>query len=218
MKKLLVVGATGLVGGNFMLQAQAHGDFEVHSLGRREVRGDDHNMRHVHDTDTWPQAIASIAPDAVFCALGTTIRQAGSQEAFRAIDLELVRTVGEAAKTSGARHFVSISSTMADANASAFYLKTKGEAEGALRACDFERLDIIRPGLLKGDRIGPLRWGESLAVFASPLTDMLLHGSLKKYRSIDAHDVAAAAWALFDEGGKGSFVHENPAIRDLAEK
>ncbi len=218
MKKLLVVGATGLVGGNFVRQAHNHADFEVHTLGRRETGSDGDYLQHVHDTDAWPQAIASIAPDAVFCALGTTIRQAGSREAFRAIDLKLVCAVGKAAKASDARHFVSISSTMADANASAFYLKTKGEAEEALKACNFDRLDIIRPGLLKGDRTGPLRWGESLAILASPFTDMLLRGPLKKYRSVDAHDVAAAAWALFNSREKGSFVHENPAIWDLAGK
>ncbi len=217
MKKILVVGATGLVGSSFVKQAAMHGDFDLHTLTRRKS-GEGNHIQHVHDSEDWPDAINSIKPGAVFCALGTTIKQAGSRAAFRAVDLELVQAVAQAAKAAGTRHFISISSTMADANASSFYLKAKGEAENALKDCGFDRLDIIRPGLLKGDRQGAFRLGESLAIVASPFTDILLQGSLKKYRSVDADDVADAALKLFHMSKNGDFCHENPNIWALAAK
>ncbi len=107
---------------------------------------------------------------------------------------------------------------MADADAYSFYLKTKGEAEKALEALGFDRLDIIRPGLLKSARKGPARLGESLALIASPITDILLQGSLKKFRAVEADDVAAAALALFRHDKTGCFVHENPDIWALVAK
>ena len=218
MQKLLVVGATGLVGNSFARQAAKRGNLDVHILARRTSDFATGITQHIADTDDWPQQIAAFAPDIVFCGLGTTIKQAGSKAAFCAVDLELVQTVAAASKNSGAKHFISISSGMANADASSFYLKTKGQAERALRALQFERLDIIRPGLLRGNRSGPLRLGESLAIMISPVTDLFLHGRMEKFRSVHADDVAAAALALTDAHEDGVFIHENPDISALGGK
>ena len=89
--------------------------------------------------------------------------------------------------------------------------------EEALRALNFLRLDLMRPGLLTGDRRGPKRIGEGLAMLAAPLTDALLHGSLRRYRSIPAETVARAIVAAASLAAPGQFVHENDAMQQLAD-
>ena len=84
-----------------------------------------------------------------------------------------------------------------------------------MRAQKFDRLNIIRPGLLRGERTNESRIGESLAIAASPIMDLLLHGKFRRYRSILASDVADAIVALMAESAAGQFVHENDAIWEL---
>jgi uncharacterized protein YbjT (DUF2867 family) len=166
----------------------------------------------VADPVGWPEAVAAIAPEAVLCALGTTRREAGSEEAFRAVDHDLVLQLAAAARDAGASHFVLVSSVGADALSKAFYLRVKGEVEAALAKLRFRRLDILRPGLLRGRRTGDRRPLERLAQLAAPLADLALHGSKRRYRSIDASVVAAAALQLTGEKAAGRFVHEHDAI------
>ena len=125
-------------------------------------------------------------------ALGTTMRAAGSQAAFRAVDFDMVVDFARAARAGGARRMIVISSVGADAGSRNFYLRTKGEMERALEALDFERLDIVRPGLLRGERGGDRRPGERLGIIVSPLLNLLLRGRLDRYAAIDAQIVAAA--------------------------
>ena len=110
---------------------------------------------------------------------------------------------------------ITVSSVGASADASNFYLSTKGKAEQALRALGFDRLDILRPGLLRGNR-QESRTGEALGIILSPLTDALMHGPLRRYRSIDSATVANAIASLTVGGGKGENIHENDAIAALA--
>ena len=112
---------------------------------------------------------------------------------------------------------IAVSSVGASSKASNFYLRTKGEVEDALRALGFDRLDLLRPGLLTGNRAGPPRLGEGIAMAAAPLTDALLHGSLRRYRSIPAERVAQAIARLAGERASGVYIHENDAIRALAD-
>lgn len=212
--KILIVGATGLIGGLLIRKLVGQGaDQNLHLLLRRPYREDVGKAKvHVQLQENWPATIAKIKPDIAISCLGSTMKKAGSKEEFAAVDRDLVGAVATAAKAAGARQFIAISSTMADSSASSFYLKTKGEAEDLLRAQHFDRLDIIRPGLLRGERVGDNRLGESLAIAASPILDMLLHGKLRRYRSILASDVADAIIALMGKNAPGTYVHENDAI------
>ena len=149
-------------------------------------------------------------------AIGTTMRQAGSKAAFRAVDHDAVTDFASAARRAGARRMAIVSSVGADAASRNFYLRVKGEAEAALRALGFERLDIMRPGLLRGPRDGPPRTGERLALLLSPVSDLILRGPLDRYAAIDAAVVADAMVASLDQTGAGTFVHENRAIHRLA--
>ncbi|MEO9601350.1 NAD(P)H-binding protein [Parasphingorhabdus sp.] len=215
--KILIVGATGLIGGLLTRNLVEHGaDQKLHLLLRRPYREDVGKAKiHVQLQENWPTTIAKIKPDIVISCLGSTMKKAGSKEEFAAVDRDLVGAVAAAAKAAGAKQFIAISSTMANSSASSFYLKTKGEAEDLMRAQAFDRLDIIRPGLLRGQRNNDNRLGEGLAIAASPIMDLLLHGKLRRYRSILASDVADAIMVLMNETAPGEFVHENDAIWEM---
>tara|TARA_R110001599_G_scaffold10093_8_gene49988 strand:+ start:11542 stop:12201 length:660 start_codon:yes stop_codon:yes gene_type:complete len=212
--KTLILGATGLIGGLLTrkLVEQGVGN-KLHLLLRRPYREDVGNAKvHVQLQENWPATIAKIKPAFVISCLGSTMKKAGSKEEFAAVDRDLVGAVAVAAKAAGAKQFIAVSSAMADSSASSFYLKIKGEAEDLMRAQQFDRLDIIRPGLLRGERTNETRVGESLAIAASPIMDLMLHGKFRRYRSILASDVADAIVALMAESAPGAFVHENDAI------
>lgn len=217
---VLIVGATGLIGNLLVRKLIADGrDNDLHLIVRSPVEGSYGAATvHVAPTAQWPEIIASIKAVRAVSCLGSTMKKAGSKEAFAAIDRDLVGTVAKAAKAAGARQFVAVSSTMANAQASQFYLKVKGQAEELMRAERFDRLDIIRPGLLRGARSNDARLGESLAIIASPIMDRLLHGALRRYRSIDAREVASAIAALLTEDQPGDHIYENDAIWKWAEK
>ena len=213
-RRVLLAGATGLVGSCVMHAVREHPALHLVALTRREApipRGTRMEMM-VAEPARWPEAVATIAPDAVICALGTTRRKAGSEEAFRAVDHDLVLALATAAREADVANFVLVSSAGADTLAKAFYLRTKGQVEAALTKLRFRRLDILRPGLLRGRRSGDRRPLERAAILASPLADLLLHGSKRQFRSIDARTVAAAALQFAREKAAGRFVHDNSAI------
>jgi len=214
-KRVLLAGATGLVGSRVMELAIDQPWLRLVALTRREApmpRGVRMEMM-VADPAGWPDAVATIAPDAVICALGTTMRQAGSEEAFRAVDHDLVLSLAKAAREAEVANFVLISSAGAALQSKAFYLRVKGEIEAAVTKLRFRRLDILRPGLLRGSRAQFGRPLEMLGKLASPLTDMLLHGDNRRFRSIDAKLVAAAALQCAHEKAQGRWQHDNDSIR-----
>jgi dTDP-4-dehydrorhamnose reductase len=215
MSDALLVGATGMVGGAVIANADA---LRLTILARRETAGllPQHKLL-VAPPEQWGEVIAAERPAIFISCLGTTIRQAGSQAAFRAVDHDLVLAAARAAKEGGAQQAIVVSSVGASAKAGNFYLRTKGETEDGLRALGFERLDILRPGLLTGERQGPARVGEGIAMLAAPLTNALLHGSLRRYRSIPGETVARAIVALAGRSDSGVHIHENDAIRVLAD-
>lgn len=209
--RVLLVGATGLVG-----SAVAAGSRPLTILARRAPEAAHHDVI-VAPSEQWPEVIAARRPAVLVSCLGTTIRQAGSRAAFRAVDHDLVLASARAAREAGAAQMIAVSSVGASAGSANFYLRTKGEVEEGLRALGFDRLDLLRPGLLTGARAGPPRLGEGLAMLAAPLTDALLHGGLRRYRSIAADSVARAILTLAERGEPGVYVHENDAIRALAD-
>lgn len=209
---ILLIGATGLVG-TAVAKSAPHG---LTILARRPPEGPQQEAVVASGAE-WPAIIAGRRPAVFISCLGTTIRQAGSQAAFRAVDHDLLLACARAAREAGTRHMISVSSVGASANSRNFYLRTKGEVEDGLRALGFDRLDLLRPGLLMGRRAGPPRLGEGLAMIAAPLTDALMPGPLRRYRSIPAETVAKAIVALTGAGQPGVQSHENDAIRALAD-
>ena len=145
--------------------------------------------------------------DIAFCCLGTTIKQAGSEEAFRAIDLDMVVGFAKRAREMGARHLIVISAIGADPKSSIFYNRVKGQMEEALKAQGWPQLTIVRPSLLLGERLEP-RLAEQLA---GPLS-RLIPG---KYHGIEVCELARAMWRLALEEQDGVRVVESDELRKL---
>ena len=214
--RVAMIGATGLVGSLTAPHLLAQG-WSVDALVRR-ASGIAHPgwREHVAPPEEWPAIVATLGAEAAMSALGTTMRKAGSQGAFRAVDHDMVVDFARAAAAAGARRMVTVSSVGADPDSANFYLRTKGEMERALEALGFERLDIFRPGLLRGPRGGDRRLGDRVGIALSPLANLVLRGRLARYAAIDAVAVAAAVAAALEQPGGGVLVHENPDIRRLA--
>ncbi len=217
---LIIAGASGLVGNHVIRQAAQMKHIDVvYSIGRSEVANMPNGTIHYKaETDQWAGIISDIGADIACSCLGTTIKKAGSQKAFAAVDLDLVHAFFRASKEAGAKHAISISSTMANAAAKQFYLRTKGQAELAIKALKFDRTDIIRPGLLRGERVDDYRLGERAAIIASPLIDRLLQGNYRKFRSIQAEKVAKAAAKLTTNNAIGYHIHEHDEILRLIQR
>lgn len=213
-RRALLVGATGLVGGHALDALLADG-WQVTTLARRAIGRENHAgwIEGVCPATEWPARIGALRPDLLVSTLGTTWRAAGRDEAaFRAVDQDLVLSVARSAHAAGSRHCITVSSVGADPHAATFYLKVKGEVEEALARIGFARLDILRPGLLRGTRQGETRMAERLGILLSPLTDRLLPVRL---RSVDARDVGRAIAMLAGTRGGPGGVHHNDAIAAL---
>jgi uncharacterized protein YbjT (DUF2867 family) len=214
--RVAMIGATGLVG-SLAARKMVEQGWNVDALLRRPSGLAAPGLRdHVAPPEQWPSIVESLKPEAAVSALGTTMRQAGSKAAFRAIDFDMVVAFARAAAAAGARRMVTISSVGADAGSANFYLRIKGEMEAALAGLGFERLDILQPGLLRGPRGGDRRVGERIGIALSPVVNLLLRGRMDRFAAIDADIVAAAVAGALRPPGPGTFRHENRAIRALA--
>ena len=217
--RIALVGATGLVGRRVIEIASAGDDVRILGIARREAPlppGARMEM-FVAEPDKWGEVLDAVRPRALICALGTTWKKAVRDEAaFRAVDHDLVLATAEAAKRAGVPNMVVVSAAGADKRAKALYMRVKGETEEALTRIGFKRLDILHPGLLRGERVDDLRFAERAAIIAAPLIDPLLSGSWERYRSIDAGLVAEAALGLALRRAGGRFTHDNEAMRRAA--
>lgn len=217
--RIALVGASGLVGSKVVELCVGREDVRLSAIARAELALPPGARMEVFvaDPDKWGEVLEALRPNAVICALGSTWKKAGKDEAaFRAVDQELVLAVARAAKAHGVERFVSVSSVGADPHGKNFYLKVKGETDRELAKIGLGRLDVLRPGLLRGKRGGERRIGERLAILASPLINPMLGGKWRPYRAIDAETVARAALYLAMRPARGRFVHDNDALHRAA--
>ncbi|MFY7837640.1 MAG: NAD(P)H-binding protein [Novosphingobium sp.] len=216
--RIVLVGATGLIGRVVMAEAVDRPDIHLVAVARREVplpKGARLEML-LSDTEHWPDAIAAGRPHTVVIALGTTIKAVGGDKvAFRAVDHDLVLECAAAAKAAGARQLIVVSSVGAEFASKNFYLSVKGEVEDKLAKLHFERLDLLRPGLLRGHRDGPARPAERLGMMLSPLVDLLMLGKLRQYRSVRDRDLARVILSLAGAKQRGRFIHHHDEFRRL---
>lgn len=187
----LVAGATGLVGRELLRGLLADETVRrVHALGRRPPAQADPKLRfHAVDFTALPTLPAA---GECYIALGTTIKVAGSREAFRAVDHDAVVNVAKAARAAGVTRLGVVSAMGADAHSSIFYSRVKGETEDALGKLGFDTLVIARPSMLAGDRASlgqPVRGGEELAIGLSRWLGPVIPAN---YRPIPAASVAHA--------------------------
>ncbi|WP_439547067.1 NAD-dependent dehydratase [Sandarakinorhabdus sp.] len=198
---ILLAGATGLVGG--LVLGLVHDAIPV---TRRPIVGHPGVVADFDDLPPLPPASVAV------CALGTTRAKAGSDAAFRAVDMQAVLAFASAAQSAGAVHFILVSSVGADPKSRLLYPRTKGEVEAALERMHFARLDILQPGLLIGPR-AERRPVEALLQRLVPLLNPILPAAMG---SLPAAAVAHAIVALSTQGAPGVFRHDNRAIHRLA--
>ncbi|RYY95829.1 MAG: nucleoside-diphosphate sugar epimerase [Comamonadaceae bacterium] len=204
-RHVLLAGATGLVGREILALLLADAAVaQVHTVGRRPPAKTHAKLRH-HVSDL--RSVPSLPPlDAAFIALGTTIKVAGSQEAFRAVDHDAVLAVARAAQAAGAQRLGVVSAMGADAKSRIFYNRVKGEAEDALAALGFASLVIARPSLLIGDRAAldqPVRTGEGIGALVSAALRPLIPAN---YRAIRVEHVAQALVGAVNRAAPGRTV------------
>jgi uncharacterized protein YbjT (DUF2867 family) len=206
---VLVAGATGLVGRACLQQlARDARVAEVRALVRRPLPPalTGARVRECRvDFDRLAGQAECFAVDWAFCALGTTIRAAGSQAGFIRVDYDYVLAVARLARERGARHFLAVSAMGADPHSRVFYSRVKGELEQALRALDFPSLTIARPSMLLGER-EEFRLGEEIGKRLAWLAPA-------RWRPVHAEQVAAALVRAAHAAVPGVQVLENPVLR-----
>ena len=200
-----------MVGGHLLQQLPEFPDYaRFVALTRRAIAPQPRLDARIVNFDALTPADCAGA-DVVFCALGTTIKKAGSQGAFRRVDFGYVKALADSSHAAGAQQFVIVSSVGADPESRNFYLRVKGEAEQAITALPFTAVHIFRPSLLLGER-SESRTGEALGRALMPVINPLLIGGLRNYRAVRAAQVARAMLAAPLRGVPGVHTYEYDQI------
>ncbi len=214
MKTALIAGASGLVGQS-LLQLLLQSDYysKVIAVVRRPSL-DKHpmleetiiNFEQINNFQT------PLKVDDVFCCLGTTIKAAGSQEAFTKVDHTYVVELAQWTEKQKCRLFSVISSVGANTKTNNFYLRTKGQMEREVSSLNIPSIHIFRPSLLLGKR-NEFRLGEKISMKLMPLFNPLMLGRLRKYRAISAKEVAQAMHDQAQNQQNGQMIYEGAEIR-----
>jgi uncharacterized protein YbjT (DUF2867 family) len=217
-KVILLAGASGFVGNLALDELLESTDIgRVYAITRRPL-GREHPRlaNRIVRFEQIESQLKGLTCQAALCSLGTTIRQAGSERAFREVDFDAVLAFARTAKAAQAQRFVVVSSAGADPASKNFYLRTKGEMEEALVGVGFPSLDILQPSLLLGWR-GEIRPLELLgSVFMPLLVNPFLTGKREPFRAIPARTVAAAMAGVTRSGRRGVQRYTHSAIQSLS--
>ena len=189
MKTAIVIGATGLVGSTLVKQICENPNYSKVVLLLRKPLNISHSklIQEVINFDKLD--VSKIVGDDLFCAMGTTLAKAGSKENQYKIDCTYPYEIGKIAKVNGVKQFILVSSAGANFESSNFYLRTKGDLEKKIQSIGFQNFVSVRPSMLLGDR-QESRLGERIGKGVFNLLSPLMFGSLRKYRSVEASDVA----------------------------
>lgn len=207
MTTALVAGASGLVG-SALLDRLLNDDYydQVKTISRRALPINHSKLRQVIiDFDELDQAADKLHADDVYCCLGTTIKKAGSQEAFRKVDFAYPVALARLTHQQGAKQYLLVSALGSNKNSSIFYNRVKGDTEEAIMAVGFETVHIFRPSLLLGNRIEKRR-GEKLMIGVARVLRPVVP---KKYRGIEVTKVAAAMVKNARLRESGIFFHDS---------
>jgi uncharacterized protein YbjT (DUF2867 family) len=209
VRSVLLLGATGLVGREVLSLLLDDRDVSRVAVIARRATGVTHPKldEHVFDLDRMDAHAEVFKVDQIVCALGTTIRQAGSQEQFRIVDHDYPLTAARLGKAHSARHYLLVSALGANAQSRVFYNRVKGEVERDVIAAGYRGTTIARPSLLLGER-AEVRLGERIAARLAWLTP-------SKYKPIEACDVAKALVRLAEKDAPGVNIVESAALRRI---
>ena len=209
----LIAGATGLTGKHLIEFLLADARYaSVHALVRKAALQVHPKLsEQVIDFESLPKLPKA---DDAFCCLGTTIRKAGSQAAFRKVDFDYVVHFAAASKAAGVKRFLVVSALGANAKSGVFYNRVKGEMENALKAISFESLHIFRPSFLIGKR-AEARLGERVGIAVFSALAPLMIGPARKVRPVEAKAVARGMVLAASQDATGTRVSESDEIVGL---
>lgn len=215
-KVVLLAGASGLVGGHLLDALLDAPDFgRVYAVTRRALNREHPRLANrIVQFDKLETQLKGLTCQVAFCCLGTTIRQARSEPAFRQVDVDLVLAFARAAKAANAQRFVFVSSAGANPQSKYFYLRVKGEVEEALVQLGFASLDLFQPSALTGWR-RELRPAELATMIFLPLVNPFLTGAREQFRAIPARSVARAMLGAARSGRRGVYRYQYSSIRAL---
>ena len=219
MKTALIIGSTGLIGAQLLELLLESTVYEKVIVFVKRDSGIQHPKlrQHIIALDKPETYKELVIGDDFFCTIGTTIKNAKSQDAFRKVDFEYPKAFATIALQNDVKQFFLISSLDALATSTNFYLKTKGEIEDFLKNCSFESTVILRPSLLLGKR-KEFRLGEKIGAFFMKIFSFLFIGNLKKYKAIESKDVAKAMFNIAQQNYKGFHIIESDSIQAIANK
>lgn len=210
---VLVAGHTGLTGAFLVDQLLENPKItRVFTWGRRPLERQTEKLVHLGFMEGSNPQIPSVS--IAFCTLGTTIRKAGSREAFKDVDVRLVSDFAHFTRQCGARYFVLQSSVGADKPRGNFYLSCKAEAEKLCASLGFEGVYIVRPSILGGQR-SEFRFGERVGLALMRAMNGLIP---KRYRVVEAETVASAMVRLGLTQTPGVWIKESEDLADLAKR
>lgn len=214
----ILFGATGLVGSHLLeILIKEETYAKIIAFSRRPIKSESQKVQEIQTNfvDLKPMEGHFKGSD-IFCCLGTTINKAKSKESFRQVDFDLPVVLASIASRKPVNRFVVISSIGANAESRNFYLRTKGEMEQAVRGILGEKAVIVRPSMLLGTR-NETRFGEILGKWGMVLLNPLLIGKLKRYKGIQASDVARAMVWLAIHGTESQII-ESEQLYKLSKK
>jgi uncharacterized protein YbjT (DUF2867 family) len=217
-KTALLAGGSGLIGGHcleFLLKDATYD--RVHVLVRQPLGVvSDKLIQHVGSLEILEQTMENFGIDDVFCCLGTTLKKAGSKEAFRVVDFDYPFRIAKKAKSIGATGFYLVSALGADPESKFFYNRVKGDVERAVADCGFERYAIFRPSLLVGKR-KERRPAEEWSGMLARCLSFVFIGPMKRFRPVAAAAVALAMVSAAKETVPGVRVYESVRIHAMAD-
>lgn len=209
---VLLCGVTGLVGRALLEQLLADDHFDpVLALARRPLKAGGRSARLrlcTVDFDNLEAHADLFRVRQIFWALGSTIKQAGSQDRFRAIDYGYAEKAARLGRAGGAQHFLLVSALGAAADSRIFYNRVKGEVEDMIKATGFRSVTIVRPSMLLGPR-PEFRFGEAIAKRLFMMAPL-------KYRAVDVQDVARVLVDAAQRDAPGVAVIESAQIPRIA--
>ena len=216
-KIALLVGASGLVGSQVLSALLEAADFSrVYAVTRRALKIEHVRLANrIVQFDRLEEQLKGLTCHVAFCCLGTTLREAGSEQAHKRVDVGYVLAFARAARAAQAQRFVFLSCAGADPKSRKPELRMKAEVEQALAAMGFASLDVMQPGPLLGMRraMAPqdfVRLGTALAL--SPFQV----GAREPARAIAARTVAAAMLGAARSGRRGVYRYTYAGIQSLA--
>jgi uncharacterized protein YbjT (DUF2867 family) len=213
--KAIVLGGTGLIGDELLKLLITNPQYsQIHLVGRKDTELTSSKIHfHAVNMEDLSQYASLFEGDMVFCCLGSTMKNAGSKEAFKKVDFDMV--VNAAKNSEGkAKQFIMVSSLGANKNSSNFYLRTKGETEAAVMEMKIPSISILRPSMLFGNR-KEKRTGEKIGIVFMKATAPFMVGPLKKYRGNEAVSVANAMVKLAEQNKQGKFIYESTEIEEI---